>query len=82
MKRMINSDGLFKVINGCHYCGTRQNTPTIFSGMFRIPEKLIDTNGEYIEEDYIEIAICQKCFNKIDNDFNMIVKMTMDGLDA
>lgn len=41
MKSSINKDGLLRVTRHCHYCGDSQTSPTVFSGLFRMPEEVI-----------------------------------------
>lgn len=80
MKPTINSDGLLRATRHCHYCGDSQTSPTVFSGLFRMPEEVIaEQDSAFFEGDYFEITVCQDCFKEFNNDYNEIVRSAFEA---
>jgi hypothetical protein len=80
-KRMINNANIFGVSSVCNYCGNNQKTPLAFSGMFRLPEVLIDKDCPYLEAEFVEIAICEDCFaDNFNCSYDDIVEATIFGM--
>lgn len=71
--KTISCSNVFHTSNTCNFCGTNQNTPTVFSG-------LIKTSSYNNEEEFpaelsmIGICVCECCFELFDNDYNKLIR--------